>query len=333
MQTTQLPQQQLRVAANQQVPEKADEGTLRIDVPANAAEIPISLLIKGELLDVKTKKTLATADAPALATRIATPFAVEPLATLTVQPGVRQLLPVKVTRLGAFKEPIQLVVSGIPANFRTGPASLTVSGDQHEVQVPIMAPVNQKPTEVKVQVVASWKTTPPINLPAQTATVSVIDAPPPRALEVFEDGEDFVGVLTEGTGKAALETNNAYSGKEAILVSGSKSRNALPVLGVAIAEKPQPGQYRYLRFAWKKKTAGTLALQVSGSKLRYIAGVDKTSIQVAEQPPGEWTLVTRDLFADGGAFTLTGLSLSATDGEGLFDHVYLAQDVNDFPKH
>ena len=42
-------------------------------------------------------------------------------------------------------------------------------------------------------------------------------------------------------------------------------------------------------------------------------------------------VVTRDLFADFGAFTLTGLALSPMDGDfALFDHIYLGRSVRDF---
>ena len=69
---------------------------------------------------------------------------------------------------------------------------------------------------------------------------------------------------------------------------------------------------------------------------RYLAGQDKyntKAIRLAETPPAEWTVVTRDLFADHGAFTLTGLALTAMEGEGvLFDHIYLARTIADFPQ-
>jgi hypothetical protein len=42
------------------------------------------------------------------------------------------------------------------------------------------------------------------------------------------------------------------------------------------------------------------------------------------------TLVTRDLYADFGEFTFTGLALSAIDGQGaVFDHIYLGRTVDD----
>jgi hypothetical protein len=42
-------------------------------------------------------------------------------------------------------------------------------------------------------------------------------------------------------------------------------------------------------------------------------------------------VVTRDLFADFGEFTITGIALSPVDGEhGLFDTIYLGKSPADF---
>ena len=42
-------------------------------------------------------------------------------------------------------------------------------------------------------------------------------------------------------------------------------------------------------------------------------------------------VVTRDLFADFGEFTLNGLAFAAIDGEyALFDHIFLARAAADF---
>ena len=47
--------------------------------------------------------------------------------------------------------------------------------------------------------------------------------------------------------------------------------------------------------------------------------------------PAEFTVVTRDLFADFGEFTLSGIALSTVDGEfALFDHIYLGTKPEDF---
>jgi hypothetical protein len=215
--------------------------------------------------------------------------------------------------------------------------------------VPLLIPPGQAPGALaNVKVTGTWATNPPLaNTPADVPLV-VSAGDPPALLEIFEDGTDFVAALTEGNGTAELDATDVKSGKESVLVKGEqKFRSSLPGLGVAIAENPAPGQYRYLRFAWKKKGGSGLMLQLAnnnqfgavstkGTDFRYVAGQDKyntKAIRLADAPPAEWIVVTRDLFADHGSLTLTGLALTVMDGEAaLFDHIYLARTEADFPK-
>jgi hypothetical protein len=45
----------------------------------------------------------------------------------------------------------------------------------------------------------------------------------------------------------------------------------------------------------------------------------------------EFVVVTRDLFADFGEFTFSGIALSPLDGEfALFDHIYLSHSPGRF---
>jgi hypothetical protein len=54
-------------------------------------------------------------------------------------------------------------------------------------------------------------------------------------------------------------------------------------------------------------------------------------LQVADKVPApRFEVVTRDLFADFGEFTLTGLGFAPVDGQAaLFDHIYLARTLHD----
>jgi hypothetical protein len=52
------------------------------------------------------------------------------------------------------------------------------------------------------------------------------------------------------------------------------------------------------------------------------------ALSIDREAPAKWTVVTRDLFADFGAFTLTGIAFTPGDGTaGLFDHMYLGRTV------
>lgn len=109
-----------------------------------------------------------------------------------------------------------------------------------------------------------------------------------------------------------------------------------------IKEKPGLGEYRYLRFAWKKVGGQTIMVQLHGNEARswgqrYVVGVpnvDWTSTTIGAKIPTEWRVETRDLFKDFGEFTIHGLALSPLDGDyGLFDHFYLARSVADLDRH
>jgi biopolymer transport protein ExbB len=72
-----------------------------------------------------------------------------------------------------------------------------------------------------------------------------------------------------------------------------------------------------------------------GPSFRYHAGPGKPwgtdSLSLSDKLPDDWVLVTRDLFADFGEFTLTGLSLDPVDGaHALFDHMRLGRTLRDF---
>src|SRR5262249_14302128 len=143
--------------------------------------------------------------------------------------------------------------------------------------------------------------------------------------------------------RAETETVDVFSGKTALRVAAAQ-RFSPDIQGWSfrIAEKPQAAEYRYLRFAWKKVGEGPLMLQICTRKpthdwvIRYHAGPAPppwAAKVVADAAPGEWALVTRDLFADFGEVTLGGIAFTPlTGGDGLFDHVLLGRTVEDLDR-
>jgi hypothetical protein len=160
--------------------------------------------------------------------------------------------------------------------------------------------------------------------------------------------------LTEGGGRAIPDQRDKYSGKYSLRIAQDQKFNpSLPNLGVKIRENPGPGEYRYIRFAWKKMGGNSICLQLNhdgawgppaagmtgsgraGAKFRYHAGPGGecygASLVIDDKLPRQFTMVTRDLFADFGEFTLTGLAFSPVDGNAaLFDHIYLGRQQEDF---
>jgi hypothetical protein len=170
---------------------------------------------------------------------------------------------------------------------------------------------------------------------------------PEQPLAVFEDQVEFLANLTQGNGKASLVADEKYSGLVSIRVTPDQRFNpALPGLGVKIRKQPGPGEYRYLRFAWKKQGGQAICLQLNHdgqwgpigdnpAKFRYHAGpageVFGGSVAVDPNLPSAFTVVTRDLASDFGEFTLSGIALTPVDGEyAQFDHIYLGRTPDDF---
>lgn len=192
----------------------------------------------------------------------------------------------------------------------------------------------------------------------------------PGLRKLFDDEPEFAARLRSGEGEAALVEGekNVAVGRAAIRVTPPGRWTArLDGLQAAIRESPDLGQYRYLRFSWRSEGAelvglgvahdeqlgiGTLVAPRRDELLRYrpfrpdhrgaksgyrlVAGTgefdDHLGLRVEGRAPDkEWKTVTRDLYGDFGAFTLTGLALLCREGEALYvDQIYLARTREDF---
>lgn len=168
----------------------------------------------------------------------------------------------------------------------------------------------------------------------------VASAGPGPVLTLFEDDPGFAERLNEGEGTATVETAQPYSGVASLAITPLQ-RFSPRIAGwdYAIVETPAPGQYRYLRFAWKASAAEGVMLELAADGQwpppdralhRYAAGRNTTGWQaraLAEQPPRDWTVVTVDLWRDFGAFTLTGLAPTAMGGPAHFDRIQLLRNL------
>jgi hypothetical protein len=169
---------------------------------------------------------------------------------------------------------------------------------------------------------------------------------PPGLKTIFEDEYDFVRQLNQARGVPTLETKDKYSGSAALKIGLEQCQHSRFLGEIRIRREPDRGEYRYLQFAWKKSAGDAIAIQLAhggsysvdkagGPTYRYHAGPYKPwgndSVEVSPRLPTDWVLVTRDLFADFGEFTLTGLSLDARGGsDALYDHIRLGRTLPDF---
>lgn len=158
---------------------------------------------------------------------------------------------------------------------------------------------------------------------------------------LFEDQPQFLAVLASGNGTGRLITEGTFGGKVALGVTPlQRDCVQIPGWNFAIRETPQPGEYRYLRLAWKKRGAGSVMIELAANgawpdakiaKGRYVAGPNTTgwaAISVGETAPHEWTVATFDLWRDIGDFALTGIAPTCDGGEeAFFDSMILGPTI------
>ena len=176
-------------------------------------------------------------------------------------------------------------------------------------------------------------------------TLLAPQSPEGHLLCLLEDRPDLIAALFDGPSSVRPDSLDRYSGEISLKVDGHQRFAArLPGLAAKIRENPAPGEFRFLRFAWKKSGGQVICLQIAHNgdwgnnarKFRYDAGSAREesfggALRVSRELPTEWTVVTRDLFADFGEFSFTGLALAPMDGAGAwFDHMYLARSESDF---
>jgi hypothetical protein len=167
---------------------------------------------------------------------------------------------------------------------------------------------------------------------------------------LFEDEPAIVNELAGGESLARLDRDDKHSGDASLkLTPGEKFSTLLPQLAAKIRDNPRLGEYRFLRFAWKKTGAGAVRLHLAADgqwgsddpgeplpALRYSAGRAAQSVKTVEldaNAPEQWQVIVRDLFSDFGPLQLTGLKLEcAGEGTAAFDGIYLGRRREDLDR-
>lgn len=162
---------------------------------------------------------------------------------------------------------------------------------------------------------------------------------PTSSLVLFDENREFAAALNEGKGSAQVVATDTRYGLLCLRVTPPQ-RYSSRIAGwqYPIREHPGPGEFRYLRFAWKGEAAEGIMLELAddgawppGDRAlrRYHAGHNSTDWQSTEIDPAlpqTWTIVTRDLWRDFGEFTLTGIAPTAMSGTAYFDRIELFRD-------
>jgi hypothetical protein len=173
--------------------------------------------------------------------------------------------------------------------------------------------------------------------PSGSAVIELLEDDGGRLARALNPGQDHSTL-----GKAGAWAADRFSGATCLKVAGyQRYRETVAGWAYPVVEKPRPGEYRYLRFAWKKPDGRGIMLQLCADGAawgKYYAGSNTVgfspALQLSPQVPRDWQVVTRDLFADFGRvpFTLTGIAFTPMDGVALFDHVYLGRSIGDLDR-
>ncbi len=159
---------------------------------------------------------------------------------------------------------------------------------------------------------------------------------PPSSLVLVDENLVFADALSEGEGTAQFIDSDFHVGSHSLRITPPQRYSPrIANWSFRIRENPAPGEYRYMRFAWKAAEAKGIMLELAAGGhwpsadkplRRYHAGENNTgwqSLEVDSAAPREWTVVTRDLWQDVGDFTLTGLAPTAIGGAVYFDRIEL----------
>jgi S1-C subfamily serine protease len=170
---------------------------------------------------------------------------------------------------------------------------------------------------------------------------AAIVAEPPMLFRLFDDDAPFAAV--EGVRPEALSwaPDSSRPGNRIMRVAGGGRFTLRLPREAAIRERPALGEFRYVRFAYRKSGKGRVAVELHRTQqdlppVRYDAGTGEPSYGAAARVwslelPDQWIVTTRDLFQDFGRADVAGLTIGVPDGEyALFDHFYLARSEKDF---
>lgn len=169
----------------------------------------------------------------------------------------------------------------------------------------------------------------------------------PTASELYEDNARLTADSASNNGSAQIVTADRFSGRGSLHLQGPGVYRLNLKTALQIRERPQWGQYRFVRFAvrrpQKQKSKGRLSLEFETANLgrrpyRLDTGKGKPAFDAAVRVwdgelPEHWIVITRDLFADFGEFEIRDLLVSCFEGESLFvDHVYLGRSPSDLDR-
>lgn len=165
---------------------------------------------------------------------------------------------------------------------------------------------------------------------------------------LFDENESDLRCLKHPNSPFQFRYTGAFSGGKCLELKKEGScyaeyrppfGHAVPNWDFEIAENPEPGQYRYLRFAWKATAPETTGMSlllsgvaVSVGDVKWTEGV-RVEQRLPGKPPTEWREETIDLWqaTKGKPPRIQALSLRCTGGGAVFDRIILTRGQADVP--
>jgi outer membrane protein assembly factor BamB len=168
---------------------------------------------------------------------------------------------------------------------------------------------------------------------------------------LFDEGNDLNGYLQ----RATIALKGAYAGERCLTVGAEAAVSiapwpegsnvfgeTLPNWDFEIVEDPQPGQYRYVQFAWKALTPQTKGICIRLSNgahdaVSLFAGQrPHTEVpnpkQIADRVPSEWTVMRVDLWKIfKKPVRIRAMRLATRSGSAAFDQILLGRSEKDLP--
>jgi len=345
----------LRFDGTPTISPQESEAALKILIPGDLPLLPYDLAIHAEIRGADEQTVLASATTPARRIQTVAPVLIELAGAAKVEGraglGQAGTLRGKIHRDGKTA-PVRVTLAGLPPSLSA--PMVEVPADKDEFVLSVAFPFGTAVGQLKgVKLVATsqvdpndYKSTVRSNEIPLELTVAQGEKPPAeQPFRIFEDEPEFVAGLTQGSGDLMLFGEERYSGTASLKITTDQKFNPmLPGVNVKIRQHPGPGEYRYLRYAWRRQS-GTACLQLAhdgkwgptpsnAAPFRYDAGGGPScfgaALRIDRLPPNAFTLVTRDLFADFGEFTLTGLAFTSQGELALYDHIYLGKTPSDF---
>lgn len=153
--------------------------------------------------------------------------------------------------------------------------------------------------------------------------------------------DDFDHVRADAGGKFDIVDQPRYSGRRSLRLPAAARFRLDFAQPLAIRQHPGWGEFRHLRFAFRKQGGGRICVELDHldsqrHPARLDAGLGEPAYDMASRVydrnlNDQWIVITRDLYNDFGTFDIDSITLSAPDGEAvLFDHIYAARHPDDF---